>query len=154
MDPHGDKLGLRHCPSDNRCVVIDPILAIAFIVQVGLLEGQSFGADIVPTIKADYLTLVFWLLVRQARSWPRSRCTCLNRGRKGSPVDFRGVRRRRLGLKCRGKSAYCCTRLLLSAGTSRRYFHAVLNEQSSIVVRSSPWLVFPGVDNLVPLLVK
>lgn len=44
-------------------LVIDPILAIAFIVQVGLLEGQSFGADIVPTIKADYLTLVFWLLV-------------------------------------------------------------------------------------------
>lgn len=43
--------------------VVDPILAIAFIVQVGLLEGESFGEDIVPTIKADYLTLVFWLLV-------------------------------------------------------------------------------------------
>lgn len=42
--------------------VVDPILAIAFIVQVGFLEGQSFGGDIVPTIKTDYLTLVFWLV--------------------------------------------------------------------------------------------
>ena len=44
-------------------LVIDPILAITFIVQVGLLEGESFGEEIVPTVKDDYLTLVFWLLV-------------------------------------------------------------------------------------------
>lgn len=43
--------------------VLDPVLALTFIVWVGFLEGQSFAGGIIPTIKADYLSLVLWLLV-------------------------------------------------------------------------------------------
>lgn len=44
-------------------VVLDPVFAFAFIVTTGVLQGQSVEADIIPTIKADYLSLVLWLMV-------------------------------------------------------------------------------------------
>lgn len=43
--------------------VLDPIYAFAFIVTTGFLEGKSLGADIIPTVQAEYLILVFWLMV-------------------------------------------------------------------------------------------
>eukprot|EP00904_Undaria_pinnatifida_P008134 jgi/Undpi1/4450/HiC_scaffold_17.g07804.m1 len=44
-------------------VVLDPVFAFVFIVTTGVLQGKSIEADIIPTMKADYLSLVFWLMV-------------------------------------------------------------------------------------------
>ncbi|CAM9204459.1 unnamed protein product [Scytosiphon promiscuus] len=43
--------------------ILSPIYALSFIVTTGLLEGKSMEKDIVPTVRDDYATLVFWLVI-------------------------------------------------------------------------------------------
>lgn len=43
--------------------VIDPVYALIFIVTTGMIEGESLEGDIIPVIRNDYCTLVFWLMV-------------------------------------------------------------------------------------------
>lgn len=43
--------------------VLNPVYALIFIISTGYIEGKSTEAYIIPTIRADYLPLVFWLTV-------------------------------------------------------------------------------------------
>lgn len=43
--------------------ILDPVYALIFMVTTGLLQGFSFGCTIIPMIRAEYATVVVWLII-------------------------------------------------------------------------------------------
>lgn len=44
-------------------LILDPVYAFLFIITTGLIEGLSMEREIIPMIRAQYATLVFWLVM-------------------------------------------------------------------------------------------